>query len=310
MDPTLKRRLIGGAILIVIAAIVLPMFLAGPPPDQPDRQTLPLEIPPAPDRDLSQVTLPIDGDAADPERIVSIDTGDADVSGSPAPEPAATALATGPATAVMDDESSEVPQSPDATAAVVPSTSTDSGAAAPSASEAPPTAATGRFWVGLGSYGQSANADRVVDAARARGIAIEREAVSSSGRDLIRLRAGPYATRAQAEQTRQLLIAAIPDAKPKIEESGALPTADEPAAAASAGAGAWAVQVGAFSQESNAKQLSDRLKGAGFPAFVERRGESYAVRVGPYVRRTDAEAQRQKLKSGQKLDGLIVSHSG
>ena len=70
-----------------------------------------------------------------------------------------------------------------------------------------------------------------------------------------------------------------------------MPTADSPAAARSAagGAGAWAVQVGAFGQEANATQLSDRLKGAGFPAYVERRGESFAVRVGPYVRRTDAD---------------------
>jgi hypothetical protein len=28
------------------------------------------------------------------------------------------------------------------------------------------------------------------------------------------------------------------------------------------------------------------------------------------VRRTEAEAQRQQLKSGQQLDGLIVAHPG
>src|SRR5690606_4233792 len=94
-------------------------------------------------------------------------------------------------------------------------------AAGPAAGAAPPVASadSGRFWVGLGSYGQSANADRVIAAARARGVAINRESVNTGGRELIRLRAGPYATRAQAEQSRHLLLAAVPDAKPKVEES-------------------------------------------------------------------------------------------
>ena len=309
MDPTLKRRLIGAAILIVIAAIVLPMFLAAPPPNQQDSRTLPLDIPPAPDRDLSQVTLPINGDAVDPDRIVTVDTGRPEAA--PISEPVESA----PTAAVPSPgEPGATPPNlpPPASETAAPATEAISTPIAPSIDQAPPVATTisGRFWVSLGSYGQSANADRVVAAARSRGITIDRETVSADGRDLTRLRAGPYATRAQAEQTRQLLIAAVPDAKPKVEESSALPTADEPAAAASGGTGAWAVQVGAFSQESNAKQLGEQLKSAGFPAFVERRGDSYAVRIGPYVRRTDAEAQRQKLKSGQKLDGLIVSHSG
>lgn len=306
MDPTLKRRLIGAAILVIVAAIVLPMFLAGPPPGQTDRQTLPLDIPPPPDRDMSQVTLPInEGAAIDPDRIVSVDTGQTGVSAAPVPveigtEPDGDAEDGNQANA---DDAASLPTDP-----VAPETT---AIAAPSAtSNLPPVAASGRFWVGLGSYGQSANADRVVDAARGRGIVVERETVNASGRSLTRLRAGPYATRAQAEQARQALIAAVPDAKPKVEEADGIATTDAPAESAPAGAGAWAVQVGAFAEEANATQLSERLKQAGFPAFVQRRGESYAVRVGPYVRRTDAEAQRQKLKSGQKLDGLIVSHTG
>lgn len=310
MDPTLKKRLIGAAILIVIAAIVLPMFLGGPPPGREGTDTLPLDIPPAPDRDMSQVTVPIQGDAADPDRVVTVDT-----SGETAPMPT---LPVAPAPVdSAPRETTPMPSTPGATPA--PAGSDAPVAATPAVPpvtgnpSAVATSAGGRFWVGLGSYGQSANADRVIAAARGRGVTVERESVTTSGRELIRLRSGPYATRAQAEQSRQLLIAAVPDAQPKIEESSQTPTADAPAPAAGAapaGTGAWAVQVGAFGQEVNAKQLSDRLKGAGFPAYVERRGESYAVRVGPYVRRTDAEARRQELKTGQKLDGLVVSHSG
>src|SRR5690606_35615883 len=137
----------------------------------------------------------------------------------------------------------------------------------------------------------------------------ERDTVTRDGRQLIRLRAGPWATRAQAEQARQLLIAAVPDARPNIEEADAAPTADAPASAVS-GAGTWAVQVGAFAEQANATQLGERLRGAGYPAFVERRGQSWALRVGPYVRRTEAEAQKQKLKTSQRLNGMIVAHGG
>lgn len=306
MDPTLKRRLIGAAILVIAAAILLPMFLSGPLPRQEGNETLPLDLPPAPDRDMSQVVLPLEGDAADPDRIVSVDTAQ-----SPAPAPAAPPPSE--QTPPAEPTPSELPPSPADTETIPPPTLPAPAAPSP-ASQAPPVAGAdeGRFWVGLGSYGQSANAERVITAARNRGIAVARDAVSTGGRELIRLRAGPYATRAQAEQARQLLLAAVPDAQPKVEESATAPTADAPAPAADAPAraGAWAVQVGAFAQEANAQQLRERLRGAGYPAFVERRGDSYAVRVGPFVRRTEAEAQRQRLKSGQKLDGLVVSHSG
>lgn len=291
MDQTLKKRLIGATILIIAAAIFLPMFLAGPPPGQQGGQTLSLDLPPAPDRDMSEVTLPLAttaGDSVDPSPVVAVDL---------------------PPRANVEVEPDAVEAATPTPATTAPPASTTPSAATPPRQQAPATAASGRFWVGLGSYGQAANADRVVSAARTRGIAVEREQVTTNGRDLIRLRAGPWATRAQAEQARQLLIAAVPDAKPTIEEGGSAPTADAPATAVS-GAGAWAVQVGAFGEQANATQLRDRLRSAGYPAFVERRGQSWAVRVGPYVRRTEAEAQRQQLKTSQRLDGMIVAHSG
>lgn len=305
MDPTLKKRLIGAAILIVLAAIILPMFLGGPPQSDPTGTTLPLDIPPAPDRDLAQVTLPLPAgsepaSAPDPDRIAAVDTSQLPPP-EPAPEPEPAPLS--PVPAPVDAAPAPVPAAPPA-AAPTPSPAPSAGV--------PATSADGRFWVALGSYGQAANADRVAAAARAAAIQVERSTVNTGGRELIRLRAGPWATRAQAEQARQQLIAAVPDARPKVEEGSGSASADAPAPAAGAPprAGAWAVQVGAFAQLATAEQLATRLRAAGYPAFVERRGDSHAVRVGPYVRRTEAEAQRQQLKSGQQLDGLIVAHPG
>lgn len=94
----------------------------------------------------------------------------------------------------------------------------------PSRQQTPATAVSTVFWVVLGTYGHAANADRVVAAALSRGIEVERELVTTNDRDVIRLRVGPWATRAQAEQARQQLIAAAPDVGPSIyESSGALP---------------------------------------------------------------------------------------
>lgn len=311
MEETLKKRLIGAAILVIAAAIFLPMFLAGPPPAEQGTQTLSLDIPPSPDRDMSEVRLPLAQGAADrldPDTITPLELPPRADAPEGADEGAGGEVAaTEPAVAaVPQPEPTPPPAAPTSSgpARTAPPPPTASAGTAPR-QQAPATSAGGRFWVGLGSYSQSANADRVVNAARGRGIPVQRENVTRDGRTLVRLRAGPWATRAQAEQARQLLIAAVPDARPTVEESEGAPATDAPAGAA---AGAWAVQVGAFSDQANANQLRDHLRQAGYPAFIERRGQGWAVRVGPYVRRTEAEAQKQKLKSQQRLDGLIVAH--
>lgn len=300
MDQTLKNRLIGAAVLIVIAAIVLPILLSGKPPQGPETsQTRALDIPPAPDPDMSQGVLPLGRDVADPDRVAAVDfiEGETAPTTPPVTEPASgTDAATTPTTAPPASTSPVNPGAPPAATApaVTPAPARDTVA----------TTAGGRFWVNLGGYGQAANVARVATAAEGRGYPVEREAGANN---ITRVRAGPFATRAQAEQARQHLIAAVPDAKPSVSEIGSAPTT---AAPADARAGAWAIQVGAFGEQANAQQLSDRLRGAGYPAFVAQRGQSWAVRVGPYVRRTEAEAQRQRLQTGQKLgDAMVVSHT-
>ena len=295
MDPTLKNRLIGAAVLIVIAAIVLPILLSGKPPQSPETsQIRPVEIPPAPDPDMSRGVLPLGRDVADPDRVAAVDFIEGerpDVDTSP------------PATATPPTAGEE-PQAPTTTASPTPPAAPEPTPPAAPTRETITTTAGGRFWVNLGGYGQPANVARVVAAVEGRGYTVERE---SAANNITRLRAGPFATRAQAEQARQHLLAAVPDAKPSVTESGAAPTTSAPAQAR---AGAWAVQVGAFGEQANAQQLSDRLRGAGYPSFVAKRGQSWAVRVGPYVRRTEAEAQRQRLQTGQKLgDAIVGPHS-
>ncbi|HKK05601.1 MAG TPA: SPOR domain-containing protein [Gammaproteobacteria bacterium] len=74
----------------------------------------------------------------------------------------------------------------------------------------------------------------------------------------------------------------------------------------------WAVQVGSFSHQKNALALRDRLRAKKFPAFVDAvRSDGatvYRVRVGPEVRRADAEALQKRLDKYIKGKTLVVAH--
>lgn len=84
---------------------------------------------------------------------------------------------------------------------------------------------------------------------------------------------------------------------------------DKPEAAK---ASAWVVQLGSFSSKDNAYALNERLRGAGFPAFVEplerESGTIYRVRVGPEILRSDAQLLQEKLKKFIKMDGIVIKY--
>jgi len=85
---------------------------------------------------------------------------------------------------------------------------------------------------------------------------------------------------------------------------------DEPAT--NVGVSAWVVQLGSFSSEKNAQELNQKLKQAGFRSFVEplkqNNTTSYRVRVGPELRRSDAQIIKEKLKSTMQIEGIIVHY--
>jgi len=76
---------------------------------------------------------------------------------------------------------------------------------------------------------------------------------------------------------------------------------------------AWAVQVASFSSRKNAFKLRDKLRGKSFNSFVEafktKKGIRYRVRVGPEVRKADADKKRKLIKKQFKLSGLVVRHN-
>ena len=78
---------------------------------------------------------------------------------------------------------------------------------------------------------------------------------------------------------------------------------------------AWIVQVASFSERNKALALRDRLRKAKYPTFVEsvsaKNTKLYRVRVGPVVRRENADEWQQKIARDFKVpDALVMAHPG
>ncbi|PNS09600.1 SPOR domain-containing protein [Solilutibacter silvestris] len=170
MDRPVKQRLWGAAVLIALAVIFLPMLVKGPAPDS-GVSDVPLDSPKAPDATVKTQELPLDVPGA---------VGKAGATGMPAAQADPAIQAT-------------------AAAANAPV-----AAATPAAnySKPSPAMAAGDYAVNFGSYGSSADADRVVQALTGIQLHGYSEKVSVGGRDAWRVRVGPFPTREAAEIAR------------------------------------------------------------------------------------------------------------
>ena len=74
----------------------------------------------------------------------------------------------------------------------------------------------------------------------------------------------------------------------------------------------WTLQVGTFSQESNALAFRDSLRKQGYLAYSEeseiKGKKSYRVRIGPELEKSKLEKVKAKLKKEKKVDGFILKH--
>lgn len=294
MDPALRQRLIGAAVLILLAVIFVPMLLDGPPPEI-DTREVSLEIPPQPveTRRLPVEPVPVSsalGDRGDdPSAAVTDIVADSAGSGTVRPPPAATTPAVAPAA---------VTPAPVAPAASAPPTPV---AVAPAA---------GRYVVRFGSFGDQANADRLVRRLKEKGVDASVEPVQAGERTLQRVVSAPLADRAAAEQLRLSVRKSIPEVSAQVAELDlSAPTASRVAQPVVSG---WAVQVGVFSTSEAAEKLVADLRGVGHEGYFERMPSNgkvlYRVRVGPLARREDADRVVVDIKAKRKLDGLVVTY--
>ncbi|MDZ3797273.1 MAG: SPOR domain-containing protein [Xanthomonadales bacterium] len=337
MDTKLKQRLIGGAVLIALAVIFLPMLVHGPAPDSGvgDVST---RVPDAPAGKFETRELPL-GPAAGQAAL---------------PAPAASA----PAPAEPSTAPAEAP-----------------GKAGTVHAPADPDVAAGQWAVSFGAYASARDADAVLSRLRQAGLEGFREEAELNGRQAWRVRVGPYPDRALAEAGRLQAVrirndvnaqvialdagadaapaaasatvrpapapAVVPAANPAVAKATPEPTAPveakptprpaaasveppkvapatpaaatpapRPSAAAASDVG-FAVQLGAFASLAEAHALRDRLRASGFSAIVQpvptAKGTLNRVRVGPVATRAEAEQLKSRLAAGFG-NGNVVQH--
>ncbi|GAA3920762.1 SPOR domain-containing protein [Luteimonas lutimaris] len=326
MEPQLKQRLIGAAVLVALAVIFLPMLVKGPAPDS-GVSDVPLKVPEAPQGEYETRDLPL----VVPEEV---------------PEGGVTGMLPAPA---GDDQ-----PLPTVDTTTTPSANRDQTADG-SGKMLPPTVAGGDYAVHFAAYDSSVNADTVVSRLRDAGLPAYREAADMGGKQAWRVRIGPYGTRANAEIARieaqrvgkydgaRVIaldaaepaepVAAKPAPKPEptpapaakpVTETAAAKPADKPVEAprpeakpaeapkpAASGVG-FAVQIGAFSHAEQATAKRDQLRGAGFNAFTETvntdKGTLTRVLAGPVSSRAEAEQLNSRIKARLGAGGLVRSH--
>ena len=306
MEPALKQRLVGAAVLIALAVIFLPMLIQGPAPESGIAE-VPLDAPAAPQGEFETRDLPLVApEAAPAEGALGMDA-------APLPQPAATNpdaadlasadLATAPAPAPAS--AATIASAPLRDTATPTTTRPLPEDTAP-ATSAPLPAATagGDYAVNFGSFSSVSSAESLVASLKKSQLPGYRESANVGGKAVQRVRIGPFATRAEAEAAR-LRAAHVRDdvvarvvtldaeaeapapakpapakpvvppatkpaavaAKPTTTPATTTPAAPKPQTAAS-GTG-FAVQLAAFSKPADADALRDKLRGAGFSAFTE-----------------------------------------
>ena len=74
----------------------------------------------------------------------------------------------------------------------------------------------------------------------------------------------------------------------------------------------FAIQVGTFDSNENAEKVRNKLRKAGYTAFINKSKSktkpSYRVRIGPELDYDVIEKLLVKLKKSEKMDGYIVNH--
>lgn len=336
MDTPLKQRLIGAIVLVALAVIFLPMLVKGPAPDS-GVQDVPLRAPDAPaDGQFETRELPLVAPSA---------PASGSATGMPAVQPVADA-----ASPAADAGSGALPPSAAAGnyavnfGAYATEADADAVIAHLKKSNLPgfrqQDTINGRpAWrVRIGPYADRAQAELVrLEAGKVRGDVNAQVVVLDADKEPAAQAAAPAtpatppaaAAAAPAVRTEALpaeparpVAAARQDvrdaSKPAAQKpEPAKPAASKPAPAAVAPAPAassvgFAVQLGAFGKPADANALRDKVRAAGFSAFVEQvrtdNGVLNRVRVGPVVNRAEAEQLKAQVAAKVGIAGMVRPH--
>ncbi len=331
MDSQLRTRLIGAAVLIGLAVIFLPMVLDKKTSEKPvPNEEISLDIP-APGADVDGLqtrTLPINDqaplveiDATAPDPVANVDTSRArptvarlgsetDPQSSEGtiqrdmPLPT-TPVVTAPVVATP------VAGAPNPTAATPPTAAPKPTAAAKPTPAVAPAASGGRFGVNFGSYGALATAEKLITQLAAVKVKASVEPVNVGNKSLFRVVSRSYPSRSAAEAARLAATTSIDGLNASIMQ-GELGNQTAPATAVAPALQGFAVQIGVFGDKAKADELIAQLKAKGFAAFAERvitpSGSTLRVRVGPILKRPDADKAKGDIKAKLGFDGIVVPY--
>jgi DedD protein len=133
------------------------------------------------------------------------------------------------------------------------------------------------------------------------------QATRASTKGAEALAAAPAETRIETKPYASEGSTPAPEEKPLTASAAPTQMAAPPASTAK-GEG-FVVQLAAFADDKGANSLANKLKKAGYAAFVEpvhtSRGTLWRVRVGGFGSKTDADAARAKLK-GEGYSGIVA----
>lgn len=338
MDTPLKQRLIGAIVLVALAVIFLPMLVKGPAPDS-GVANVPISAPAAPsDGQFETRELPLvapTGGATGLQSGASTTQPLADaaaVAADPAPADTSPAVAAGNYAVSFGAYASEA----DADRVIA------SLKGAQLAGFREPATINGRqAWrVRVGPYADRALAEagrlqavKVRNDVKAEVITLDARAdtavAATPAATAPTPSAAPAASSAAAApsgntvKTESLpaepVAAAKPEPKPAAPKPEPKPApapkpetaVAAPAAPAASGVG-FAVQLGAFGQAAEANALRDKVRAAGFSAFVEQvrtdKGTLNRVRVGPVANRADAENLKAQVAAKVGVAGMVRPH--
>jgi cell division septation protein DedD len=346
MDTALKQRLIGAVVLVALAVIFLPMLIKGPAPDS-GVSDVPLAVPASPDgqfetRELPLVTpgnapnggaVGLDNTAAAPKPVTPAAASEAIPLGAAPAEPQAML----PATVAAGNLAVNF-------GAYATATDADVVIARLKQSKLPafrePTVINGKqaYRVRIGPYADRADAEAArLQATQVRGdvkaqvVTLDAQVPSAAPTSApapatasvtqATTTNGPVTTQTLPPESAKPAVAKpvppssapapVPATKPVATVSKPVtPTPATPKPAA--GNVGFAVQLGAFSQAADANALRDRLRAAGFSAFVQQvktdKGTLNRVRVGPVASRADADALKSQVAAKSGIQGMVSAH--
>jgi len=311
MDKALKQRMVGASVLIALAVIILPMLLGGRPEGE-NLQSRKIELPAQPP-ELSFETrrYPIGEQGPDEQAKADESTRDEPVHRLPAPKvPVSTGVkpdvaeTTPGESGIEEQASAPVETSPEPAA-----TSPEPVVAKPAPVQDENSPDTGRYVVQVASFGALDNANRLSATLSSKGYSVMTDSVKSSVGTLHRVRVGPYASEAEANQTVIDLESKVSGVKPRVMDlqpgkSAQVTTPSDPLIR-------WIVQVGSFSSAANAEKLVASLRLDGLSAYKETVSSSgstiYRVRVGPFLKREDAIRVERQVREKRSLNGVVMS---